>query len=822
MRSFCGRCLLAAILLFSCVPCGKAQSSRKPITDRELMALVAGGAVSEDIAAEIDGRGLAFRPNDPYRSLIATAGSDAVVVEALKKAKVIDGSGQTQIDKSNEYLEHIANAGKLVRGKQYEQAAKELAAAVQTDNAPEAGYVMGGLLSSQERWRDAAVVYLEVLRQDPDFTEAHTKLSYALHQLNDPEDSLREAKSALAQSPHSAEAHKNAGIALDDLEKFDAAQQEYREALRLKPDYALVHYDLGVTFQDRNDLDQAILEYRKAIALDPQNEKAHYNLGNAYSDKGDIDSAIREYREAKRLNPNFLWARQNLADVFMHQNKFAEAAREYRELQAIVPDSEEYHQGLGNALLQMGNLTASKKEFETATEKDPSDVQPLLGLGSILLQQKDYDAALDEFQKATRLDATSNNAFRGAGRALLAKKDFADAAKELKRAVELKPSDELALDFYGQALEGSGDTAGAIEEFRQVVALAPKLTWAKLELASALEKNGDWLGALTTFQEAALADPTSDVQDSYKSAQDRFNKHIAALKAAGNSREAADLESRVKAARKTPSVSESLDAMMEKGLNDMASGHREEAENDYKEAVGLAEKLQPTDDRLEQALMQLGSFYTQKHEIDKAEAVWERALKVTEEAHGAHSSNLVEPLQGLGKLAMIQKDYKTAVDFFTRAAKVNEENYGEVSDKFAESMIMLTMVYGTQGAFDQAEPVARRAVHIEESLHGKEDLKVITSSFVSLRCLREYKQSGKTTSCDERLIPLMESKISAATAPFLGPPLKMEAAALRNLGAWMKRKKSSSESKPSKQVLCNRQGLHRRSFPLIDARKAAR
>ena len=142
---------------------------------------------------------------------------------------------------------------------------------------------------------------------------------------------------------------------------------------------------------------------------------------------------------------------------------------------------------------------------------------------------------------------------------------------------------------------------------------------------------------------------------------------------------------------------------------------------------------------------------------------------------------MAEPLQGLGKLAMIQKDYKTAADFFNRAAKVNEKNYGEVSDKFAESMIMLTVVYGTEGAFDQAEPVALRAVHIEESLHGKDDPKVITPLSFLCNVYEGSNQLDKLESCDERLIPIIEGKFGKDSAR-LGPSLKSEAGALRKLG----------------------------------------
>src|SRR5438445_6783715 len=70
-----------------------AQVTRGPLTDSELMALAAGNALSENIVQEIASRGLVFRPDDHYRSLIQTAGADAAVLAALGKAK-ITSSGQ--------------------------------------------------------------------------------------------------------------------------------------------------------------------------------------------------------------------------------------------------------------------------------------------------------------------------------------------------------------------------------------------------------------------------------------------------------------------------------------------------------------------------------------------------------------------------------------------------------------------------------------------------------------------------------------------------------------------------------------------------------
>ena len=121
-------------------------------------------------------------------------------------------------------------------------------------------------------------MYGEVLRQDPSFPEAHTKLSYILYRLGD-EDALSEAKAALAATPDNPEAHKNAGLAMAAMRKFDASEAEYQAALRLKPDYEAARLDLGIMYALKGNVDNATTQYKKAIALDPTDTTAHYNLG---------------------------------------------------------------------------------------------------------------------------------------------------------------------------------------------------------------------------------------------------------------------------------------------------------------------------------------------------------------------------------------------------------------------------------------------------------------------------------------------------------------------------------------------------------------
>src|ERR1700740_785061 len=169
--------LLIAPLLLSF---SAASGTPRPLRQTELLALVAGNALPENIVNEIRARGVAFRPDTSFRTQLTSAGATPSILAALdaEKAPATD----TTEDRSDPaLLQHITTAAKLMKDKNYDEAGDELTAALKGNFEKfEIGFVMGELLCQQERWGEAAAVYAEVLRQDSDFPEAQTKLSYVL------------------------------------------------------------------------------------------------------------------------------------------------------------------------------------------------------------------------------------------------------------------------------------------------------------------------------------------------------------------------------------------------------------------------------------------------------------------------------------------------------------------------------------------------------------------------------------------------------------------------------------------------------------------
>ena len=179
-KNIVGLLLLVFCSCFAVAVAHGQQAPQKPLGESELLGLVAGAALPENLVAEIRDRGVSFHVDDFFRSEMEKAGADPRILAALESARTVDAGGPREAP-NKDLLEHLAKAAKLMKSADYPEAAEELSAAVKTNfQSPESGFVMGQLLRLEQRWPEAAAVYAEVLRQDPNFPEVHTKLSFIL------------------------------------------------------------------------------------------------------------------------------------------------------------------------------------------------------------------------------------------------------------------------------------------------------------------------------------------------------------------------------------------------------------------------------------------------------------------------------------------------------------------------------------------------------------------------------------------------------------------------------------------------------------------
>jgi Flp pilus assembly protein TadD len=288
-------------------------SAKKPLTQVQIFALLAGQVTSPRVAMLVRERGLDFEPQQDYLDEVRLGGGDDDLIGALKSAKV---TRPTTIDpaaeaRQAEVRQHMARGAEFIQ---------------------------------KNRDAEAETEYRAVVRVDPQDVEAHLLLGVLLGQRGDLDGEVGEEREVLRINPQDAKGHNFLGVALGQKGDLDGDIAEEHEALRLDPDNESAHTDLGLALGAKKDWDGAIAEEREALRIDPQDAKAHLLLGAALGMKGDLDGEIAEYRETLRLDPNNARAHYLLGFGLERRNYPREALQEYRAAYTLDPKDATYKQ----------------------------------------------------------------------------------------------------------------------------------------------------------------------------------------------------------------------------------------------------------------------------------------------------------------------------------------------------------------------------------------------------------------------------------------------------------------------------------------------
>jgi len=240
----------------------EAASAKKPLTQVQVFALLAGQVPSHRVTMLVQERGIDFEPTDNYLQEVRLAGGEDELISALKSAKITKppGADSTFQARQAQIRRHMARGAELAKKGRYAEAEPEYRAALQLDSQNDDVYVsLAYVLLQQRKWGDAASAAREALRLNPS---------------NDT-------------------AHSNLGAALGNKGDWNGYIAEEREALRLNPENDAAHINLGLALGDKGDWDGDIAEEREALRLNPNNDTAHNNLGIALGKKGERRSPLQ-------------------------------------------------------------------------------------------------------------------------------------------------------------------------------------------------------------------------------------------------------------------------------------------------------------------------------------------------------------------------------------------------------------------------------------------------------------------------------------------------------------------------------------------------
>ena len=250
---------------------------------------------------------------------------------------------------------------------------------------------------------EAASIYREILKADPQNARALHLLGICLHQSGNTSQGIDHLRRAIELRPDATTFHHNLSLIYLAAERFDEAVASARRAVEIEPDNAPLHDNLGDCLLQGDCAEEAAGAFRRAVQLDPDLTKAHSNLSSAFFQLKQYQQAVDTARHATSLDPNYPDAHLALGNAQQFLEQADEAAASYRRALEIDPRFAKAHNNLGNVLRFQAKLREAETAYHLAIRSDPKYAEAYNNLALTLQEQGRVEEATAGFNTALRL-----------------------------------------------------------------------------------------------------------------------------------------------------------------------------------------------------------------------------------------------------------------------------------------------------------------------------------------------------------------------------------------------------------------------------------
>ena len=386
---------------------------------------------------------------------------------------------------------------------------------------------------------------------------------------------------------------------------FEVGQKAFRQAIDKAPDSATLHFRLAQLVAQEGDVPTATQLAERGMALDPDDVEGRVLVGRLYrlqrnfsgvrrallNEQGEavsLDAALllyQVYLETNQLeealalairlaaeDPGNLGAAMAVATTYERMGRLEEAEEALSIALEYHPDRFVLYARLARMRRARGDLDGEIRLYREVLSEYPEHYGTWISLGEAQIAQNDFDGAIETHVQILELYPEDPEILRrlaslefGAGR-------YEDAAQRLNMATELYPEQAEFAYSLGQVRRALSDQDGAILAFDQIDRAHPLYVEARLQIAILYDEGGDPQKALEEVEALRVLRPDSGL-----------DLHLATLRArVGN-----------------------VDG-----------------------AVALLQSLLAKNPDDEEVLYQLGVFYGNKKEMDRALDYMERVLEL--------------------------------------------------------------------------------------------------------------------------------------------------------------------------------------------------
>jgi tetratricopeptide (TPR) repeat protein len=358
----------------------------------------------------------------------------------------------THVDAFDLYLVGLAQLHGPGRATQLEEAGDSFRQALAKD--PKFALAYAGLCEryviGYENSRDAALIPQaesacgEALKLDGSLREVSAALAHLYLVCGRSEQAATLYREAIRTDPDNADGYAGLGEALEGERKSADAERAFRQGVEVEPTYWEAQTALGNFLFRHGRAAAAVAIYQRVTELIPASPLAFNNLGAALEMTADFSAAAGAFERSLALEPTRS-AYSNLGTVYYFLGRYPDAAHMFSRATELAAEDHRVWGNLADALWQIDSGRAeSQKDYRRAMllaqrslQVNPKDGISWMQLAYYSARAGDTEHVASYASRALELDAADEYVHYYAALVALEAGDTAGALASLSRAVEL-------------------------------------------------------------------------------------------------------------------------------------------------------------------------------------------------------------------------------------------------------------------------------------------------------------------------------------------------------------------------------------------------
>ena len=363
------------------------------------------------------------------------------------------------------------------------------------------------VLMQQKKPAEAAAINSEILKDNPNDTDARGLAATFLLDKGEVSKAVIELQSVATRDPNNPVPHYNLGRAHVARGEYELARQEFQKAADLRPDYLSARIALAELLVAQRQYDAGLKSALAILGFDKNNSNARLIQVASLIGLKRLPEARDLLNELLKTNPDWPDALFQRGSVNLMESKFKEAEVDFRRCYELNPSAVRGLLGIVEADLAQKQPDRAMAVLQEESAKAPNRLDLVEALGNTAARTGKPDLAIAYFQKV--LNGLDKNAKQGSGiymkigEVYRGKGDLTNAIAAMQKARDLAPENPAILTALATALDSAGHWNEARQAYESSVKLDPNNGAALNNLAFLLaEHGGDLNDALTKAQRA--------------------------------------------------------------------------------------------------------------------------------------------------------------------------------------------------------------------------------------------------------------------------------------------------------------------------------